>query len=113
MLSIRRTSNRTLAYNFNAIPPVVVSGQPNRTPISSRIWVGLIITVPEAHMLHRERDVQARNFGDMQIWDMIFGTYANPLRADVPVGFAPEAMRRWPAMIACIDVNKGLGRDRL
>lgn len=81
--------------------------------IATPRWVGFIIQRPEAHMLHHERDVHARNFGDMPIWDMIFGTYANPLRADVPVGFAPEAMRRWPAMIACIDVNKGLGRDRL
>ncbi|WP_219895325.1 sterol desaturase family protein [Aquisediminimonas profunda] len=76
-------------------------------------WMGLIIQRPEAHMLHHERDVHARNFGDMPIWDMIFGTYANPLRADVPVGFAPEAMRRWLAMIAFVDVNKGSGRDRL
>jgi len=81
--------------------------------IATPRWVGFIIQRPEAHMLHHERDVHARNFGDMPVWDMIFGTYANPLRADVEVGFAPEAMRRWPAMIACIDVNKGSGRDRL
>ena len=76
-------------------------------------WIGLIIQRPEAHMLHHERDVHARNFGDMPVWDMLFGTYANPLRADVTVGFAPEAMRRWLAMIAFVDVNKGSGRDRL
>ena len=76
-------------------------------------WIGLLIQRPEAHMLHHERDVHARNFGDMPVWDMIFGTYANPLRADVPVGFAPEAARRWLAMVACIDVNKGAGRERL
>jgi sterol desaturase/sphingolipid hydroxylase (fatty acid hydroxylase superfamily) len=81
--------------------------------IATPRWVGFIIQRPEAHMLHHERDVHARNFGDMPVWDMIFGTYANPVRADVAVGFAPEAMRRWPAMIACVDVNKGLGRDRL
>ncbi len=81
--------------------------------IATPRWVGLIIQRPEAHMLHHERDVHARNFGDMPVWDMIFGTYSNPLRADVAVGFAPEAMRRWLAMIACIDVNKGSGRDRL
>ncbi len=81
--------------------------------IATPRWMGLIIQRPEAHMLHHERDVHARNFGDMPIWDMIFGTYANPLRADVTVGFAPEAMRRWLAMIAFVDVNKGSGRDRL
>lgn len=81
--------------------------------IATPRWVGLIIQRPEAHMLHHERDVHARNFGDMPVWDMIFGTYDNPLRADVPVGFAPEAMRRWLAMVACVDVNKGSGRERL
>ena len=81
--------------------------------IATPQWVGLIIQRPEAHMLHHERDVHARNFGDMPVWDMIFGTYAKPVNPQVEIGFAPEAMRRWPAMIACIDVNKGSGRDRL
>lgn len=81
--------------------------------IATPRWVGLIIQRPEAHMLHHQRDVHARNFGDMPVWDMIFGTYSNPLRADVTVGFAPEAMRRWLAMIAFVDVNKGSGRDRI
>jgi sterol desaturase/sphingolipid hydroxylase (fatty acid hydroxylase superfamily) len=81
--------------------------------IATPRWVGFVIQRPEAHMLHHARDVHARNFGDMPIWDMIFGTFAHPLRADVLVGFAPEAMRRWPAMIACVDVNKGKGRERL
>lgn len=81
--------------------------------IATPRWTGYIIQRPEAHMLHHERDVHARNFGDMPVWDMVFGTYVNPTRADVPVGFAPDAMRRWPAMIACIDVNKGEGRERL
>ena len=81
--------------------------------IATPRWTGFIIQRPEAHMLHHERDVHARKFGDMPVWDMIFGTYTNPLRADVPVGFAPEAAQRWLAMVACIDVNKGGSRERL
>jgi sterol desaturase/sphingolipid hydroxylase (fatty acid hydroxylase superfamily) len=81
--------------------------------ITTPRWTGFIIQRPEAHMLHHEREVHARNFGDVPVWDMIFGTYVNPLRADVAVGFAPEATRRWLAMIACVDVNKGMGRERL
>ena len=42
-------------------------------------WTGWIIQRPEAHMLHHERDVHARNFGDMPVWDRIFGTYAEPV----------------------------------
>lgn len=81
--------------------------------ITTPHWTGLIIQRPEAHMLHHQRDVHARNFGDMPVWDMIFGTYHNPRTADVEVGFAPEASRRWLAMIACIDVNQRLGREKI
>jgi sterol desaturase/sphingolipid hydroxylase (fatty acid hydroxylase superfamily) len=76
-------------------------------------WANWIIQRPEAHMLHHERNIHARNYGDMPIWDMIFGTYENPAQADVKIGFAPDCTRRWLAMIACIDVNKGRGRDKL
>jgi sterol desaturase/sphingolipid hydroxylase (fatty acid hydroxylase superfamily) len=77
-------------------------------------WTGWFIQRPEAHMLHHQRDVHARNFGDMPVWDMIFGTFANPLRADdIAVGFEPERSRRWLAMVACIDVNRTEGRIKL
>jgi len=38
--SLRRMSMRIEEKNFNARPPLVVSGFPNITPIFSRIWVG-------------------------------------------------------------------------
>jgi sterol desaturase/sphingolipid hydroxylase (fatty acid hydroxylase superfamily) len=57
-------------------------------------------------MLHHQRDVHARNFGDMPIWDRLFGTYAEPTVAEVQLGFEPERSRRWLAMLAMVDVNK-------
>ena len=36
---IRRMSSLTLALNFSAFPPVVVSGLPNITPFFMRIWL--------------------------------------------------------------------------
>ena len=36
---ILRMSMRTEAKNFSALPPGVVSGLPNITPIFSRIWL--------------------------------------------------------------------------
>ncbi|MDB5678596.1 sterol desaturase family protein [Sphingomonas bacterium] len=80
--------------------------------VPTPLWTGWIIQRPEAHMLHHQRDVHARNFGDMPIWDMLFGTYANPRRADVAVGFEPGRAKLGP-MLACIDVNKRKGRVRL
>jgi sterol desaturase/sphingolipid hydroxylase (fatty acid hydroxylase superfamily) len=50
----------------------------------------------------------------MPVWDMLFGTYANPARSDeVRVGFEPERMRRWLAMAAFVDVNHSKGREKL
>ena len=77
-------------------------------------WTNWLIQRPEAHMLHHEYNVHARNFGDMPVWDMLFGTYANPARADdVRVGFEPERMRRWVAMLLMVDVSSDQGRERL
>ena len=73
-----------------------------RTPA----WTGWIIQRPEAHMLHHERDVHARNFGDMPIWDRLFGTYGEPVDRPVKLGFQPERSRRWLAMFAMVDVNR-------
>ena len=73
-----------------------------RTPA----WTGWLIQRPEAHMLHHERDVHARNFGDMPLWDRLFGTYAEPVDADVKLGFEPGRSRRWLAMLAMVDVNR-------
>ena len=79
-------------------------------------WTGWIIQRPEAHMLHHERDVHARNFGDMPVWDRLFGTYAEPTGREVQVGFAPGRARRWLAIFAGVDVNQAAevdGRIRL
>ncbi len=76
-----------------------------RTPA----WTGWFIQRPEAHMLHHQKDVHARNFGDMPLWDRLFGTYAAPTGEPVALGFEPERRRRWLAMTAMVDVNKAAG----
>jgi sterol desaturase/sphingolipid hydroxylase (fatty acid hydroxylase superfamily) len=73
-----------------------------RTPA----WTGWIIQRPEAHMLHHERDVHARNFGDMPMWDRLFRTYGEPIGREVRLGFEPGRGRRWVAMLAMVDVNR-------
>jgi sterol desaturase/sphingolipid hydroxylase (fatty acid hydroxylase superfamily) len=80
-----------------------------RTPL----WTGWLIQRPEQHMYHHQRDVHARNFGDMPVWDRLFGTYAEPNGAHVEIGFAEGRARRVLAMIACTDVNRATGRLRL
>ncbi|MCW3848041.1 sterol desaturase family protein [Sphingomonas sp. LB-2] len=69
-------------------------------------WVGWFVQRPEAHCLHHERGVHSRNFGDLPVWDMIFGTYANPATVDVAVGFDAGRSRRVLAMLFWRDVNR-------
>lgn len=72
-----------------------------RTPT----WVGYVIERPEAHGVHHERHTHAFNYGDLPLWDIVFGTFKNPARFDGEVGFAPEASRRVGAMLVGIDVS--------
>lgn len=73
-----------------------------RTPA----WTAIIWQRPEAHMLHHEREIHARNFSDFPLWDRLFGTYGAPQEREVPLGFAPGRGRRWLAMLAMRDVNR-------
>lgn len=81
--------------------------------LATPAWVGWIIQTPEQHLRHHQRDVHARNFGDMPVWDRLFGTYAAPPAGPVEVGFAPGRSRRWLAMLFFVDVNQAQNRARI
>jgi sterol desaturase/sphingolipid hydroxylase (fatty acid hydroxylase superfamily) len=68
-------------------------------------WLALIVQRPEAHCLHHERGVHARNYSDLPLWDWVFGTYANPRTFAGDVGFDAPADRRIAAMLGFRDVN--------
>jgi len=55
-------------------------------------WLGYVIPRPESHCLHHERDRHARNYGDLPLWDQLFGTFENPrVDFDGQVGFDPSS----------------------
>lgn len=62
-------------------------------------WLGYIVTRPESHSLHHERGVHARNYGDISIFDMIFGTFANPREFSGEVGFHEGGSKKLGAML--------------
>ena len=62
-------------------------------------WLGYIIQRPESHSLHHERDVHARNYGDLPVFDMLFGTFENPRDFDGKVGFYEGGSKRVGAML--------------
>jgi hypothetical protein len=43
-------------------------------------WLGVLIQRPEAHCEHHRLGVHANNYGDLPIWDLLFGTFRNPAR---------------------------------
>ena len=49
--------------------------------------MGLFFQRPEMHRIHHARGVHHYNYSDLPLWDMLFGTYRNPARADGATGF--------------------------
>ena len=69
-------------------------------------WLGYVIQRPEAHCIHHQRDVHAYNYGDLPVWDMLFGTFRNPDGFAGDVGFEKPATDRFGAMLGLVDVNE-------
>jgi sterol desaturase/sphingolipid hydroxylase (fatty acid hydroxylase superfamily) len=57
-------------------------------------WLGYIIQRPESHSCHHERGVHARNYSDLPLWDMIFGTFHNPKEFTGECGFYDGGSKR-------------------
>lgn len=72
-------------------------------------WLAYVIQRPEAHGQHHEAGVHARNYGDLPLWDLLFGTFSSPPRFEGQVGFAPGTHRRVFSMLVGRDVSGGTG----
>ena len=62
-------------------------------------WVGYIVQRPESHNCHHERGVHARNYGDLPLFDMLFGTFHNPKEFTGQVGFYEGGSRKVGPML--------------
>jgi sterol desaturase/sphingolipid hydroxylase (fatty acid hydroxylase superfamily) len=79
-------------------------------------WLGYVIQRPESHGIHHANGVHRYNYSDLPVWDMVFGTYRNPTRDEVPTeaGFYKGASNRILAMLLGRDVSKPkAGNDKL
>jgi sterol desaturase/sphingolipid hydroxylase (fatty acid hydroxylase superfamily) len=74
-------------------------------------WIGWFVPRPEMHCLHHEFGVHARNYGDLPLWDLLFGTFENPEGFEGRVGFEPAASARVSDMLRMRDVNAPASRD--
>jgi sterol desaturase/sphingolipid hydroxylase (fatty acid hydroxylase superfamily) len=41
-------------------------------------WLGYIVPRPESHVLHHAKAIETQNFGDLPVWDLLFGSFENP-----------------------------------
>lgn len=66
--------------------------------IATPRWVGYIIQRPESHRVHHQMGKHYNNFADLPIWDMLFGTFINPVTTTTPCGF------KEPREQKCMDI---------
>jgi sterol desaturase/sphingolipid hydroxylase (fatty acid hydroxylase superfamily) len=76
-------------------------------------WLGYVVARPESHALHHERGVHRRNYADLPLIDMIFGTFENAREAPAATGFYDGASTRVAEMLVAfrdVSVPRPAGR---
>ncbi len=68
-------------------------------------WLGWLIQRPESHCVHHEEGVHRWNYGDLPLWDFLFGTLRNPETWEARCGFGPEPEQRLGEMLRGVDIR--------
>ena len=68
-------------------------------------WLGYLFQRPEMHCVHHQEGVHSFNFGDLPIWDMLFGTFNNPPAFEERCGFGDANEHRVLDLLRGVDVN--------
>jgi sterol desaturase/sphingolipid hydroxylase (fatty acid hydroxylase superfamily) len=93
----------TFWYNFFAATGEYFYHANLKTPW----WLRYVIQTPELHSIHHQYDVHAFNYGDIPIWDHLFGTYRDATVFAPRCGFRDGAEQRLGAMLRFVDVHDG------
>lgn len=67
-------------------------------------WLKFFIQTPELHSIHHQIDVHAFNYGDLPIWDRLFGTYRDTNEFAGQCGFPRHNEKHLARMLAFQDV---------
>lgn len=92
-----------LWYNFFAGTGEYFYHANIRTPA----WLRYLIQTPELHSVHHQFDLHSHNFGDIPLWDRLFGTYRDSVGFAARCGFPVGAEQRLLSMLAFRDVYVG------
>jgi sterol desaturase/sphingolipid hydroxylase (fatty acid hydroxylase superfamily) len=82
-------------YNFVAATGEYFYHANVRTPR----WLRYFIQTPELHSIHHQYDVHWFNFGDIPLWDRLFGTYRRAPQFSLRCGFSEGAEQRLGEML--------------
>ena len=66
---------------------------------------GYVFQRPEMHRIHHKRGYHTKNFSDIPLWDMMFGTFYNPPSSDGKCGFRDDREKDLATMLLFNDVN--------
>lgn len=69
-------------------------------------WLGYIVQRPESHSYHHARGVHAKNYADLPVFDLIFGSFVNPRDFAANTGYYDGASARVGDMLRCRDVTR-------
>lgn len=89
-----------------ALLTITLLGIFQHTNVRTPRWLGYLVQRPESHSYHHERGVHARNYADLPVFDLVFGTFFNPRDFAPANGFYDGASRRVPEMLAFRDVSQ-------
>lgn len=67
--------------------------------VSTPHWLGYLIQRPESHCVHHQEGLHHYNYADLPLWDMLFGTFLNPVEWNERCGFGPAAEYRVKDML--------------
>jgi len=74
------------------------------TNVRTPRWLGYFVARPESHSVHHQRGVHAKNYSDLPIFDIVFGTFDNPEDFVEETGFYDGASGRIVDMLLMKDV---------
>jgi len=62
-------------------------------------YIGYVFQTPAMHRLHHKQGAHCKNYSDITWWDMIFGTYENPVSDLDDCGFREELEKKWLSLL--------------
>jgi sterol desaturase/sphingolipid hydroxylase (fatty acid hydroxylase superfamily) len=73
--------------------------------INTPRWLGYIVQRPESHTHHHAKGIHQKNYSDLPLFDIIFGTFYNPKTYEHATGFYPGASARMKDMLLFKEIS--------